>query len=394
MINKYKLKIVGKNIKRFIKNLISLKIDFYDVDIGDGYCYITVSEEDYKNIKKIKTSYTINIVDSYGPIKFQSLGKKYFIFILFLLISIILLEVLSNVIFSIEVVHAKSEIRELVRNDLKKYGIDKYHFKVSFKEKEKIIKKILSKEVDRLEWLEIESVGTKYVVKVEERVKSKKDEEKKEQNIIAKKNARILEIIADTGEVVTKKNDYVSKGDVLISGLIHKNEEVKKKTHASGVVFGEVWYSVKISVPKVYKETLLKNDTKKIIEINFLNHHFKLFDFKPFKTYKAERVNLIKNSLLPISISYSKLIKTKEIVKRYTTKEGEEEAIKMAEERLLRKLSPKDTIISKNVLKKIEKDSTIEMDIFFKVKEDITDYESIEDINIEELEGEKDGSSQ
>lgn len=34
------------------------------------------------------------------------------------------------------------------------------------------------------------------------------------------------------------------------------------------------------------------------------------------------------------------------------------------------------------------------MDIFFKVKEDITDYESIEDINIEELEGEKDGASQ
>lgn len=392
MTNKYKLKIVGKNIKRFVKNLISLKIDFYDIDIGDGYCYITVSEDDYNVIKKIKTSYTINIVDSYGPIKFKLLGKEYFVFVVFLFIAIILLEVLSNVIFKVEVVHAKSEIRQLVRNDLKEYGISKYHFKVSFKKKEEIIKKILSKEVDRLEWLEIEAVGTKYVVKVEERVKNKPSEEEKSQNIIAKKNARILEIIADTGEIVTKKNDYVNKGDVLISGFIHKDEEIKKKVHAKGIVFGEVWYSVKISVPKVYKETQLKSDTKRVIEINFLNHHFKLFDFKPFKTYKAERTTLLKNNLLPISVSYSKLTKTKEIVKRYTTKEGEKEALKMAEERLLRKLSEKDTIISKNVLKKIEKDSTIEMDIFFKVKEDITDYESIEDINIEQLEGEKDGS--
>ena len=65
----------------------------------------------------------------------------------------------------------------------------------------------------------------------------------------------------------------------------------------------------------------------------------------------------------------------------------------MAEKKLLQKLGSKDEIISKNVLKKSDKNSKIVIDIFFKVKEDITDTENIENIKIEELEGAKDGAS-
>lgn len=394
MMNKYKLKIEGKDVKRFIKNIISKKVELYDIVIQKGYAYITVEEDGYQEIKKIKTSYKIRVVEEYGPVKLKHIGRKYFVFFMFLILGIILLEFLSSMIFTIEVKHAKSEIRELVLNDLREYGIEKYHLKVNFKEKEKIIRNILQKEVDRLEWLEIETIGTKYVVKVEERVKKKPEKEKKEQHVVAKKNAMILEIQADSGEVVTKKNDYVEKGDILISGFISKEEEIKKKVHAEGIVFGEVWYHVTVSLPKTYKEVKIKKEKKKVLEVNFLNHHLFLFNFKPFQTYKAKRIKLLENPLLPINISYTELQKTEEIQKNYTTSKGEKEGIKMAEEKLLKKLSSKDSIISKKVLKKKEKDSTIEMDIFFKVKEDITDYESIEDINIEELEGEKDGTSQ
>ena len=41
-------------------------------------------------------------------------------------------------------------------------------------------------------------------------------------------------------------------------------------------------------------------------------------------------------------------------------------------------------MISKKILKKYEKDSKIIVEVFFRVKEDITDTVSIEDINIEE----------
>ena len=56
-----------------------------------------------------------------------------------------------------------------------------------------------------------------------------------------------------------KKNDYVNKGDVLISGLIHNKETIVSKKCAQGIIFGEVWYKVKIALPKYYlKESIIR----------------------------------------------------------------------------------------------------------------------------------------
>lgn len=393
MNSKYKLKIEGKNTKRFIKDLIKMKILLYYMETNELYSIIIVDDDGYKKTMDIKTSYNITIVDLYGISKYKKAVKKYSVFLICLVFGVVLLEILSNVVFSIEVEHSKSDIRELVLNDLKEFGIEKYHFKVSYKEKEKIIKKILKKETERLEWLEIDSVGTKYIVKVEERVKNNIKKQTATQHIIAKKNAMILEISADSGEVKVKKYDYVQKGDILISGFISKDEEIKKKVRAEGIVFGEVWYNVEISVPKTYREVKYTKNTKKRLEVKFLNKSMFLFDFDKYQTYKIKRVNLLKNNILPIEINYSTIKETNEIVKKYNTKKGEQEALEMAEERLKRKLGVNATIISKNVLKKIEKDSRIVIDVFFKVKEDITDTENIDDIEIEELEGDEDGTN-
>ena len=56
----------------------------------------------------------------------------------------------------------------------------------------------------------------------------------------------------------------------------------------------------------------------------------------------------------------------------------------LADKKIAQKLSKDDTVISKKILKKYEKDSKIIVEVFFRVKEDITDTVSIEDINIEE----------
>ena len=204
----------------------------------------------------------------------------------------------------------------------------------------------------------------------------------------------ILEIQAESGEVKVKKNDYVKKGDVLISGFITKDEEIKKKTKAIGTVYGEVWYQAQISLPKVYKEIEYTSEKKKRIEISFLSHDFLLFDFKPYKSYETEKKVLLKSRILPISISYSTIKETNEITKRYTGKDGENEALELAEEKLKEKLGEKDSIISKNILKKIEKDSKIVIDVFFKVKEDITDTENIDKIDIAKIEGDENGANE
>ena len=393
MNNKYRLKIKGKNPKRFIGYIINEKISLYDVEINNKDTIILVDEEGYNKILKFKTSYKIELIDEYGAIRCKNFIIKYKIFFICIIFGILFINLLSNIVFDIDIEHSKSEIRELVLNDLKEYGIEKYHFKVSYKEKEKIIKKILKKETEKIEWLEIDSVGTKYIVKVEERIKNEPIVDNKTQHIVAKKKAMILEIHAESGDVVVKKNDYVEKGDILISGFIKKDEEIKKKTKAVGTIYGEVWYQVEISLPKVYKEIKYTNEKKKRLEVNFLSHNFLLFDLKPYKTYESESKTILSNKILPMSINYSTIKETKEIKKRYTGKDGEKEALKLAEEKLLKKLGVNDTIISKNILKKKEKDSKIIIDIFFKVKEDITDTKNIDDIDIKNIAGDEDGAN-
>lgn len=392
MTNKYKLLIVGKNPKRFLDNLISLKISLYDVKLTDKELTIVVDLDDYNKILKLKTSYKIKVIDYYGLVKYENILKKYNVFFICLIIGLVLIKVLSSIIFDIDIEHPKSEIRELVLADLEEFGISKYHFKVSYDEKEKIIKKILHKETDRLEWLEIDSIGTKYVVKVEERIKNDPKIDNNFQHIVAKKDAMILQIQASSGEIKVSKNDYVKKGDILISGFITKDEEIKKKVKAVGTVYGEVWYQAEITLPKVYKEIKYTKNSKKRFQVKFLSHDFLLFDFKPYKTYESSNITLLENRLLPMSFNYSKVSETKKITKRYTGTKGEKEALKLAEKNLRKKFSVNDSIISKKVLKKKEKDSKIIIDIFFKVKEDITDTVNIDNIDITKQEGVKDES--
>lgn len=111
---------------------------------------------------------------------------------------------LSHLTFEVDVIHSNHEIREIIYQDLKELGIEKFHFKVNYERKEEIVEKILEKETERIEWLEIEEIGTKYLVHVEERKKNKEEEECSPRSIVAKKDAMILDIQAEEGEVVKR----------------------------------------------------------------------------------------------------------------------------------------------------------------------------------------------
>ena len=77
--------------------------------------------------------------------------------------------------------------------------------------------------------MEIEAVGTKYVIRVEMRELPEEKKTNGIRHIVAKKDAIIREVVASKGEIVRRNNDYVKAGDVVISGEIKLNDEVKNK---------------------------------------------------------------------------------------------------------------------------------------------------------------------
>ncbi len=379
-MDKYKLQITGSSLRYFFNYLIREKIKFYSIDKTKNSLIVVVSKEDYLKIKKLKTTCTIQVLNRFGVIKIHYLVYKYRYLLLFFLLGLFLILFCSSIIFEVEVVHSKEEIRTLLSNDLSSYGIKKFNFIKSYEEKEEIKKKILALEKEKIEWLEIDRVGTKYIVHVEERKKRKKEENVFPRDIIAKKDAMILTIEAEAGEVVKKKYDYVNKGDMIISGTIKNKEEEMSKIQALGTIFGEVWYKVQVEIPKKYHEEVRTGKEKRVLSLVLLDKSFS-FTFNKFNQYDEEKNYILKHSILPIGISQTTRYEKKVTDKEYTIHNIDQKALSFAKE----KFNKKDILLEK-VLKKTDKDSKIIVEVFLKVREDITDYRKIEDLELKKEE--------
>ena len=382
--SKIKINIKGRKIERFIKRLADNKINIYNMEmINRNEANIVILKSDYLKVLNIKSIYEFNIVDGSGMIKIRKTLKLNSLILVFLVIGIIVLQILSRMIFSIEVIHTDKSIRNKMLSELENYGLKIHAFKKSYDEVQKIKEQILTNHKDDIEWLEIENVGTKYIVRLEERKIKNNEESNEKRHVIASKNAIIKKIEAENGEIVKEINSYVNAGDIIISGNITLNEQVKNTVSASGHVYGEVWYKVKVDYPLAYSEKHETGNSQKRLVFNFLNKSYEL-GFKKYKDKNVFSKTLLKHIFLPISLTYDTQKELIVIDEVYTI----EQAIKKAEERacseINSKLNDKEKILSSKNLKVDVNDSKIELEMFFTVYEDITEYQKIEENIVEE----------
>lgn len=382
--SKIKINIKGRKIERFIKRLADNKINIYNMEmINRNEANIVILKSDYLKVLNIKSIYEFNIVGGTGMIKIRKTLKLNSLILVFLVIGIIVLQILSRMIFSIEVIHTDKSIRNKMLSELENYGLKIHAFKKSYDEVQKIKEQILTNHKDDIEWLEIENIGTKYIVRLEERKIKNNEESNEKRHVIASKNAIIKKIEAENGEIVKEINSYVNAGDIIISGNITLNEQVKNTVSASGHVYGEVWYKVKVDYPLAYSEKHETGNSQKRLVFNFLNKSYEL-GFKKYKDKNVSSKTLLKHIFLPISLTYDNQREVISIDEVYTI----EQAIKKAEERayaeINSKLNDKEKILSSKNLKVDVNDSKIELEIFFTVYEDITEYQKIEENIVEE----------
>ena len=377
LISKVSLNIKGKNINRFIKKLRHQKIEILSIKYKDAnQADIIIYKKDYETVLKIKSIYEITELDVFGLIKIKRKLKLSKHLIIITVIMFILFLILTHVIFDVEVIHSNKELRTLLLNELKKDGIKTFSFKKSYDEINKIKEKIMNKFPDQIEWLEIEENGTKYTVRVEERTIITKDDNNTPRNIVAKKDGVLKKVIAKKGDIVKDMNDYVKKGDLIVNGELIFNDEVKGKVKAEGEAFAEVWYVTKTEYPMfTFKEEKTDN-IKNVYAIKFLNHTFEL-TFNKFKTKKIEEQEILKHNLIPLKIVKQKQTETKVTDEILTVEEAISKAKQKAETDIKKKLSKGEYIIRSKYLKSTVKESIVEVEMFFAVYENITDYAEI-----------------
>ena len=377
LISKISLNIKGKNINRFIKRLRTKKIEILSLKYKNpNEADIIIYKKDYETVLKIKSIYDVTELDVFGLIKIKRKIKISKHLIVLTLIAFAIFLFFTHVIFDVEVIHSNKDIRNLLLNELKAEGIKKLSFKKSYNEISKIKEKILNKYPDKIEWLEIEENGTKYTVRVEERTIVKENESNTPRKIVAGKDGVLKKVIAEKGDIVKDMNDYVKKGDMIINGELIFNEKVTGKVRAEGKVYAEVWYVTKTEYPfATYTETET-GKTKEVYAIKFLNHTFE-FTLHKFKTKKIEEEDIVKHSLIPIKLVKQKQKETKVTNQILTVEEAINKAEEKAENDIKKNLSKDEYIIRSKYLKSTVKESIVEVEMFFAVYEDITDYAEI-----------------
>ena len=374
LVSKISLNIKGKNINRFIKKLNNDKIEILSLKYkSKDEADIIIYKKDYSKLLKIKSIYEITELEIFGLIKIKKNLKlsKHIIIITF--ISFLIFLMFTNVVFKVEVIHSNKDIRDLLLKELDREGIKKYTFKKTYKEIENIKEKILNKYPNDIEWLEIEENGTKYTVRVEDREIIKKEEDNNPRNIVAAKDGVLKKVIAESGDIVKDMNDYVKKGDLIINGDLIFNEKVKGRVKAKGKVYAEVWYVTKTEYPFIKKEEKETGKVKEVYAIKFLNHTLELA-LNKFRNKNIKEKEIIKHDLIPIKLV--KQTQKEKIVKDIflTPEQAIIEAKKKAEEDIEKTLSKDEYIIKSKYLKSNVKESIVEVEMFFAVYEDITDY--------------------
>ncbi|MBQ3021030.1 MAG: sporulation protein YqfD [Bacilli bacterium] len=360
-MNDYILINVKNNIKRFIDKCIKRNIELYDIKyINKKEIIVKINKKDLKNIKIYNYYSEINEYSKLGKEKILEKIYKQKYFIVFFILCLIIMYLISNIILKVNVIHSNKNIRELVYNELENNGIKKYSLKKDFNELETIKDNILNNNKDKLEWISITNIGMTYIVRIEERIIDEIKDSDEYCNIISNKDALITNIYSTKGEIKVGINDYVRKEDVLISGDILLNEEIKGNVCANGIVMGKVWYNTSITVERKYtkKEYTDKKRYNLIINNKILRKN---------KYNKYDKEYIFKNRF----ISLYKELEYKEVEYLYNEEELLNKALKEIDNKFKDKLNNIGKIIDKKILNKSINNDKITLDVFVITEENI-----------------------
>lgn len=360
------IKIEDISSYKLLKRLNEQNINIKKVIYGSNYTYLKVSYQDYQKITKKIPFFEPEIVEYYGLLNIKKVFNNYYIIIISMVLSFLIVFFSSNLIVDVIVIHENEDLKELIINDLYDYGIKKFTMQKSFKQITNIKKKIKNKHLDKIEWLEIRKSGMRYIVDIEERIINDTPKEKDYCHVIATKDGLIKRINVYDGEGVVSFNDYVKKGDILISGDVKLNDNVVSHSCASGDVYAEVWYTVNVKVPLKYYENKFTGKKRNNYIINFNGIDYKIFNDR-LKDYESSKKKIF--DLLGVKIYLEKDEEIEKKALKYTEKEALEKGLLLAKEKILLKLKKDDLIIDEKILQNRLIDSTMDIDIFIITQE-------------------------
>ncbi len=317
--------------ERFLNITVINNIYLWDLKkLSENEMTFNISVKGFKKLRKIvwdvKSKVKIIKKSGFFILRRKITGKK-IIFIGLIPVTFMII-FLSSLILDITITGNETVKTELILEKLSEINLQKFKLRGNI-DSDKISVKLIN-DIDEISWVGVFEKGTKLIIEIKERDMPPKMVPKDIPcHIIAKKDGVIKKINVTNGEKMCSENEVVTKGQILVSGIINTQFDGLRYVHSTAEIVANTWWENFLSVKLYeYKKSYTGKQTKKVFA-KFLNKEFELTkNVVPFYNYDESTKRFI-CSLFEISY------KTYDEYTLIKTPLSEEEAIKRGKEALI-----------------------------------------------------------
>ena len=243
----------GKFPERFLNAAAVNKLNLWNAYPSGNAIRGSMSASDYKRARKVarRAGVKLKITKKQGLPFIAHRHRDRIGLPIGALAGAVLLIVLSQFIWTVDIVGAENISDCRIMEALKENGVYPGGFK-GFVDVRGAQRDVQFK-IDELSWVSINNLGCKSTVDVRE--KAKKSEPPGEPlpcNIKAKCDGVITKINAQNGVSSVTVGSGVSKGDLLVSGVLPTKQDTIRFVRAEAEVFADVNSKLELNIPKKY----------------------------------------------------------------------------------------------------------------------------------------------
>lgn len=224
-------------------------------------------------------------------------------------------------------------------------------------------------------WVGVVKRGTSVTITVVESTKPEAKKLEGPSHLVAKTDAVVTRIVAESGRPKVERNDRVRKGDILISGILGEGSR-SKAVSSKGKVMGLVWHEYRISVPLATKTNNMTGETRERKYWLIGNRALQISGygdaaFEHSETRATIRRASLWNRLLPFGTMTETEYETVEIERLRDAREAKEAGLALAREELLAKSGRDASIKAEKILHEQTENGKVMITVLFEVEQSI-----------------------
>lgn len=379
------LHIKGRDPELLLQHFVNEGVHIWDVKkISISQCEMKIRLYDLQTIQQVTKTlpYEVTIKDYYGLPKIVAQFKRHLDILIAGIISIIFFILLSQFIWSIDINGVSEEVEAKVKDHLQAINIKQGSFKPFLANLSDIQQSVL-KDVPELLWIGVEQKGTKLIFSGVEKIIQEEIEKEGAQHLVAKKNGVIEKMKIAKGVPLVTVNDYVRKGQRLVSGDLsdvfeEDRDQEETLVAAQGEVFARTWYEVDVVVPlKVHHEQLVDEQMDKyylaVGNKQLLLWGFQKEEFKHSVNERNEYPLTIFNYKFPLKIVKETIYETKLHSYERSKEDAVIAGISEAKKSLQLQLEQNANILSHKVLHETTENGKVKLNLLITVSENIAE---------------------